>query len=379
MPPQNHPSQPASDTLLGANHVVLDLFAGTGVSVAVRDLGSHDYGVEIMPAAIASRELNGFNTLYNDAWDAHEAETIKFDTLWGSPPCQTFSMAGGGAGRRALDQVLGVISDKKYKDMGELRQAAADLGEERIGLVLSPLHYAYRFNPTYIALEQVPPVLPVWEAIAVELRELGYSVWTGIIHSEQYGVAQTRKRAYLIARRDGKEARQPVPTHSKYYQNNPSKLDEGVQKWVSMREALSFDKIGRWGFVATNIRPNAAIRPVDFPAPALAFGHERPQWVPLDENGHPLVYRNGTGKNAARRNENLPAPTVMFGERLNKVEWESGDEQVAPVRVSIEEAACLQSYPVGFQWGGAATKQFLQVGNAVPPLVAKAVLAELWS
>ena len=125
--------------------------------------------------------------------------------------------------------------------MAELREQSELLGDPRIGLVLSPLHYAARFQPTYLAFEQVPPVLPVWEAMAGELRELGYSVWTGLLHAEQFGVPQTRKRAILMARRDGVEVSPPVPTHSKYHNRTPEKLDEGVQKWVSMAEAL------KWG------------------------------------------------------------------------------------------------------------------------------------
>lgn len=223
-----------------STHAVLDLFAGTGVGVALKRLGVKEYGVEKMPEAIALRTANGMETVYEDVWDAHLAEALEFDTLWASPPCQAYSLAGSGAGRRALDDVLTVIHDRAYLDMEMLRERSAALGDERIGLVLAPLHYAMRFAPTYIALEQVPPVLPVWEAMAEHLREIGYSVWTGYLHSEQYGVPQTRKRAYLMARKDGFDAHPPKPTHSKYYSRTPKKLDAGVAKWVSMAEALGW-------------------------------------------------------------------------------------------------------------------------------------------
>jgi DNA (cytosine-5)-methyltransferase 1 len=233
-------------------HQVLDLFAGTGVGVALKRLGAIEHGVEIMPEAIATRAANGMATAYTDVWDAQLAEGLQFDTLWASPPCQAFSMAGSGAGRRALEDVLGVIARKQYLDMVTLREQSALLGDERIGLVLTPLHYAMRFQPAYIALEQVPPVLPVWEAMAVELREAGYSVWTGLLQAEQFGVPQTRKRAILMARRDGVEVSPPKPTHSRYYSRDPERLDAGVLPWVSMAEALG------WGEFATP-RPSPTV------------------------------------------------------------------------------------------------------------------------
>lgn len=312
----------------------LDLFAGTGWGVACKRLDIAEYGVEIMPEARASREAAGMATVFPDVWEGLENPEIvpEHDLLIASPPCQTFSTAGKGAGRKALDDVLRLVP--VAADPGADLRAAGKSLDDRTSLVLTPLAYAVRFNPTYIALEQVPAVLPVWNAIAEHLQGIGYSTAVSILNAEQYGVPQTRRRAILVARNDGPEAALPTPTHSRYYSRDPKRLDPGVLPWVSMSEALGWPE-------SETLRSN-------YGTPSGVTG---PVHRATDE---PAATVTGAGNYY-----------VYNGTR---------ERPESPRTLRPIEAAVLQSYPQAFPFQGTKTKRFLQIGNAVPPLLAEHIL-----
>lgn len=319
----------------------LDLFAGTGWGVACHRLRIIEHGVEIMPEAHASREAAGMLTAYADVWDGLRDESIvpAHDLLIASPPpCQTFSAAGKGAGRQALDDVLRLVQ-VAADPCADLKRAGADL-DDRTALVLTPLAYAVRHRPAFIALEQVPAVLPVWHAIAEQLQAIGYSTDVGILNAEQYGVPQTRRRAILVARDDGAPATLPTPTHSRYYSRDPQRLDEGVLPWVSMAQALGWVNSPGWGFTDR---------------PAVTVGNAV---------GRGLIGGSGAKEAVVRA---IQAGTF-------KPSQGDGTDYAQATRITPEEAAVLQSYPSTFPFQGTKTKQFLQIGNAVPPLLAEHIL-----
>lgn len=397
----------------------LDLFAGTGWGVACQRLGIDEEGVEIMPEAIASRNAAGMRTVWHDVWDGLESTTpLDHDLQIASPPCQTFSAAGAGAGRAALDTVLGLIGTGAHHRLADLR-AFGESHDPRTALVLTPLAHAVRDTPRLIVWEQVPPVLPVWEAAAVKLREIGYSVVTGIVNAEQYGVPQTRRRAILVARWDA-EAKLPTPTHSRYYSRDPKRLDDGVKPWVSMAEALGWDVTPGEATVRTSMgtpkiddrNGSHELDPATRPAHTITSKSDSVSITAVKVMGAGMVERHGErrGRDATEpafsirasaggmepggfvfRRRGLtdrPSPTITGGgteaggaEPIAKLArytslpgWE-GDTR----RLAAEEAAVLQSYPADFPFQGTKTKRFLQIGNAVPPLLAEAILREVTS
>lgn len=89
---------------------ILDLFAGPGgLDVAADVLGYQVTGIEWDHDACATREAAGMDTFHGDVRKYSASLFPHAQVLTGGPPCQTFTVAGHGAGRRALDDVLGYI------------------------------------------------------------------------------------------------------------------------------------------------------------------------------------------------------------------------------------------------------------------------------
>lgn len=178
--------------------------------MAARQLGLNPIGIELDADACATRHAAGLRTIRADVTTLEPRGPIT--GLFASPPCIDWSVAGL---RRGYDGSSGHLVDE-------------------------PMRWVKTLRPRWVAFEQVPTVLPVWKRHGEVMRELGYSVWVGKLHAEQFGVPQTRTRAILMARLDD-EVAPPVPTHSRYHTRSPQKLDEGVLPWISMTDVL------RWG------------------------------------------------------------------------------------------------------------------------------------
>lgn len=369
---------------------VIDLFAGPGGwSVALAERGITEYGVEWDKAACDTARAAGHLRVQKDV-RAERLYPGEFCGLIASPPCQTFSAAGKGDGKRALASLLDAVRlvAKGESPTDAIALVTNDELDERSVLVLEPLRLILEGDPEWIALEQVPAVLPVWEAYGEVLRDRGYSVATGHLHAEQYGVPQTRKRAFLIANRS-REVALPAPTHSRYYSRSPEKLDPGVKKWVSMAEALS------WGMTHRPYPTVAAGTEAGGTDPA-AIGGSRARriireemaagrWVGEDGYGRdprefwkPEAAVPGDTSWAFRR----PSPTIVGSFAPDVVAAPGyrkpgdGPRQAQPgsIRVTVHEAGVLQAFPPDYPWQGSKTAQFRQVGDAVPPLLAGAVI-----
>jgi DNA (cytosine-5)-methyltransferase 1 len=308
-----------------AVRVMVDLFAGPGgLDQAAHELVIHSTGIEYDPGACATRRAAGHATVQGDVRAYGPADFPDAGVLAGGPPCQGFTVAGLGEGRTILTRL-----QTEAKAMAA-RQIAFTAGlDERSTLVLEPLRWALEaadLGRPYraIVLEQVPQVLPMWETYAELLRVEGYHVATGVLHAEEHGVPQTRRRAVLIANLDHPVAL-PAPTRRAY-----------------------------------------RARSGDLPAPA-AMGDALPH------RGEFTVISNyGTGgdpKNRGRRHSSEPSATVTGKINRNRVVNPDGTEQD---RFTPGEAGAFQGFPADYPWSGRDISQ--QIGNAVPVGLGKAII-----
>lgn len=459
------------------SRAVIDGCAGAGgFDLAAVELGIEPLGIECDDAACATREAAGLRTLQGDVAALDPARVLAehfgaIAKLWGltfGPPCPTFSGAGQGAGRLLAEVITDTMHDLAAGN--DTRAARRDVASEILEpvaweaeqakakkkgrapdrdaagararrdadmslLVAEPLRWAIALKPEWIALEQVPPVLGLWQEMARILERLGYRTWTGKLHFERYGVPQTRTRAILLASRRIRPA-PPQPTHQRYVAPRkrpqeealglfdapePERIvhpeDRGLLPWVSMADALGWGMTERPTYTITaggtgsgggvEVFASSDVRDAmsearrsgawivntrgDRQTPGgNEFSADRPSWA-LTEKTRSWVrhvadgtHRDGHADGGDRCNatewiHDRPATTITGDPRVaepGRHDPELSGSQYGPgtIRVTIQEAAVLQSFPPDHPWQGSNSERFKQCGNAVPPLAAFHIL-----
>ncbi|MFI8944005.1 DNA cytosine methyltransferase [Streptomyces syringium] len=370
------------------NPYILDLFAGPGgLDVAARMLDVPSLGIEWDKNACETRYEAGLPTWHADvsAVRQHRFEELpkELNVLTGGPPCQTYSVAGNGAGRKALDKVKKLIhelvsgADEKAIDE-QLEQLGGD--DPRTALVLEPLRYAIKALNSenragrpfdVIVLEQVPAVKELWNVYKSaleqgllrqgETKRVKYEVAkVETLHTEAYGVPQTRRRTILIARlaRHGAPLL-PRPTHYTFNSRKPWEGSPSDEAEVAQAGA---------------VQPELDSRETEKPPPPKPWV---PMWKVLVERKLPFEIRSNYGsggdpKKRGVRTHRQPSFTVTGKVSRNAVRHPDGTAH-DPDRLTIREAGILQTFPPNYPWSGGDQSQ--QVGNAVPPLFGMHVLA----
>ena len=234
--------------------------------------------------------------------------------LSGGFPCQGFSMSGNR-----------IVEDKRnslYKDMLEIIE---------------------ELQPEFIVAENVKGLRSmlkgkVEDKIKADIRKLGYVVNVTVLNSADYYVPQKRERVIFIANRIGKKNYHPAPLLES---DSYITTKEAIGDLVKMKDNPKFNH------VRTNHNDDMKERLAKVPEGKSLYDKYSDSWKKCPWNEASCTIKENHG-----------------GVNIHPIE---------PRVITVREMARLQSFPDNFIFKGTKSKQMVQIGNAVPPLLAKAI------
>lgn len=386
-------------TRQGDGIIGIDLFAGAGgLSLGAEMAGLRViFANDVDPWAAATYRFNNPHTVFDEGpiedlradsvLPSFGLEPGDLDVLLGGPPCQGFS----------------IYAPKR------------DPKDRRNALILEYLRIVRETMPKYLVMENVPGLLSLGRGVALrtvyqQLEELGYHVQHRVLLAARYGVPQDRWRLFIIgSRRDMVPAEFPEPTHHATAVANFT----GGAAWVvsdtdhlppavTVREAIgdlprlnngggedempmpkpersALSDFQRWARGDTEVLYNHV-------APRLgAKNMERLSYIKPGGNWTDIPHHLlPPGMQRARKSDHTKRygrldPDGQSGTILTKADphWGSFFHYEQDRVITPREAARLQSFPDHYRFLGSQSAQYTQIGNAVPPLMAKAVVSEI--
>jgi len=367
----------------------VELFAGAGgMALGVAQAGfQHALMVEFNPEACATLRANrGRGTLQCSPtaireMDSRQVDYSAFapaDLVVGGPPCQPFSL-GGKHGGRLDDRDM---FPEAVRAVRELRPRIF-VFENVKGFVRA----SFSAYLEYVTLQLRKPTEvrlagEEWTGHSHRLQALAgqtgdsskeYHVAVGLLNAADYGVPQKRERVFLVGiRKDlGLSWSFPPKTHSEA----SLVYDQWQTGEYWRRHQLPIPDHG--GFVRTKTVRQCAFKPLEKPWRTVrdAIGHLPPPEPQGSMGDHALVegarsYRGHTG---SRLDE--PAKTLKAGDHgvpggENTLALEDGTVRY----FTVTESARIQTFPDQYRLQGSWTEKMRQIGNAVPPLLARVVV-----
>lgn len=211
-------------------------------------------------------------------------------------------------------------------------------------------------NPPLSPDEELGSALRV---ILKELGELGYYVIYGLLNCADYGVPQTRRRVIFIGSRDGEEICLPKPTHAE----NPT---NGQPRWVTLRDAIG-DLRG-----SNRVEIKFPERDTKFLGMLKAGQNWSDLPSELQEEALGAAFKSWGGRSGfcRRLRWDEPAPTLTTSP-VGRATTLCHPTKLRPL--TTREYAVLQQFPPDWKFEGSATQKYIQIGNAVPTGLGKAI------
>lgn len=362
-----------SEQFKNERYNVVDLFSGAGgLSRGFMDAGFNILlGVDFDDAALNTFKYNhgDAEVLKLDLYNHENIEVISdflvkkgivLDVLIGGPPCQGFSLAGK---REEFDK--------------------------RNVLYLAMVKIAKKLRPKVVILENVPGMLTLYNGAGAkrvidDFEQIGYFVnEPRILYAPEYGVPQIRKRVFFVMTlKDSVKSRFefPLPT---FNEDNFVTCEAAIGDLpslvsldnFSMNQTFEYSSQPKNEYVKS-MRHNSKIIYNHIPTKHSDETIRLISLVPEGKNYKALPLEE-LRKRTFKYNEALtrydgkrPSRTIDTGHRTHfHYKW----NRIPTVR----EAARLQSFPDDFIFFGNKQEQYKQVGNAVPPLLGKAIAVKV--
>ena len=281
----------------------------------------------------------------------------------GGPPCQPFSRAGS----------------SKIRDL--VRSGVRSENDDRVALWRSFMGVVEALRPRVVLLENVPDMArwndgAVLIAILDVLRELGYSADARVLKAWEFGVPQHRARLFVVGT-------------SRQFQ------------WPRRRPPVTLrDAIGDLPAIAAGTAggvPGLPARPDGVAVSACGARAVCPpralmlSMTTAVATSGPMTRRRSPCSSPGRPTANCPERlrryrVDIFDDKYKRLVWDDlsrsitahiakdGYWYIHPEQdrtLSIREAARIQTFPDSFRFAGHPTVQFRQIGNAVPPALAR--------
>ena len=299
----------------------------------------------------------------------------RVDAIVGGPPCKGFSRLGKGALRKIA------MENGRPEAADDRRSRSAQ--DDRNWMFRHFMRAVRQLRPQVVVMENVPEMLdhtPVIEELLEVFNDLDYCSDTRVLNAEMYGVPQRRRRLFVVAAKEVTEIPWPAPTSVRRTVRDAI-ADLPVIEAGHMEEALPWvrpDPCGPYlremrkgirGHEARVVR--AHVTRVHRPEDLEAFGYM----------GEGDKYSSVPERLRRYRDD-------IFSDKYHRMIWDEpswtvtahlakdGYKYIHPDQcrtLSVREAARLQSFPDRFRFAGPRTSRFRQIGNAVPPLLGRAL------
>lgn len=302
---------------------------------------------------------------------------IEIDGVIGSPPCQTFSLSGN-----------------------------RDKNDPRNSLFMDYLRIVNEIRPKFFVMENVQGMLsmclkdnkPVIDLVLEEIDKIGYNVKYDILNSAEFGVPQIRKRLILIGlRNDLMFQEEEIMPKGFLFGENQITIEDAIMDLpqIKAREGMDiqlyqqepqneYQKYCRDGSKAVynHIAMKHTKRLIDR-FEQIKYGQsvsDVPEEFSQRKRGEShKVSGKAYHQNNYRPFPDKPSPTIPASFQSNFVHPYLNRNYTA------REGARLQSFPDTYIFKGNRTNmswdkelsQYQQIGNAVPPLLSKAIAEHL--